>query len=134
MLTLTSILSTPESSYLEGKSAKGGFPDSFWESYSAFANSDGGTIVLGVEEDVNGNLCVKDGLKDAQKMKETFWKLVNNRQKISHNIVLEKGVYILEADGNTIYIFKIDYIIQKNNHNRKSVLLHPLSGLRFLFL
>ncbi|MBR4327068.1 MAG: hypothetical protein IKP73_16250 [Bacteroidales bacterium] len=38
MLTLTSILSTPESSYLEGKSAKGGFPDSFWESYSAFAN------------------------------------------------------------------------------------------------
>ena len=38
MLTLTSILSTPESSYLEGKSAKGGFPDSFWESNSAFAN------------------------------------------------------------------------------------------------
>ena len=35
---------------------------------------------------------------------------------------------------NTIYIFKIDYIIQKNNHNRKSVLLHPLSGLRLLFL
>jgi len=107
MLTLTSILSTPESSYLEGKSAKGGFPDSFWESYSAFANSDGGTIVLGVEEDVNGNLCVKDGLKDAQKMKETFWKLVNNRQKISHNIVLEKGVYILEADGKQILVVEI---------------------------
>ena len=107
MLTLTSILSTPESSYLEGKSAKGGFPDSFWESYSAFANSDGGTIVLGVEEDGNGNLCVKDGLKDAPKMKETFWKLVNNRQKISHNIVLEKGVYILEADGKEILVVEI---------------------------
>ena len=107
MLTLTSILSSPESSYLEGKSAKGGFPDSFWESYSAFANSDGGTIVLGVEEDVNGNLCVKDGLKDAQKMKETFWKLVNNRQKISHNIVLEKGVYILETDGKEILVVEI---------------------------
>ncbi len=107
MLTLTSILSTPESSYLEGKSAKGGFPDSFWESYSAFANSDGGTIVLGVEEDSNGNLCIKDGLKDAPKMKETFWKLVNNRQKISHNIVLEKGVYILEADGKEILVVEI---------------------------
>ncbi|MBQ9214455.1 MAG: ATP-binding protein, partial [Bacteroidales bacterium] len=107
MLTLTSILSTPESSYLEGKSAKGGFPDSFWESYSAFANSDGGTIVLGVEEDSNGNLCVKDGLKDAPKMKETFWKLVNNRQKISHNIVLEKGVYILEANGKQILVVEI---------------------------
>ena len=107
MLTITSILSAPESSYLEGKSAKGGFPDSFWESYSAFANSDGGTIVLGVEEDSNGNLCVKDGLKDAQKMKETFWKLVNNRQKISHNIVLEKGIYILDADGKEILVVEI---------------------------
>ena len=107
MLPLTSILSTPESSYLEGKSAKGGFPDSFWESYSAFANSDGGVIVLGVEEDKNGKLFVKDGLKDASKMKDTFWKLVNNRQKISHNIVLEKGVYILDADSKQILVVEI---------------------------
>ncbi len=60
MLPLTSILSHPESAHLEGKSAKGGFPDSFWESYSAFANSDGGVIGLGVEEDKNGKLFVKD--------------------------------------------------------------------------
>ena len=107
MLTLTSILSTPESSYLEGKSAKGGFPDSFWESYSAFANSDGGVIVLGVEEDKDGKLIVNDGLKDATKMKDTFWKLVNNRQKISHNIVLEKCVYILDADDKQILVVEI---------------------------
>lgn len=107
MIPLTTILSQPESSHLEGKSAKGGFPDSFWESYSAFANSDGGVIVLGVEEDGNGNLCIKDGLKDAPKMKETFWKLVNNRQKISHNIVLEKCVYILESDGKQILVVEI---------------------------
>ncbi|MBO7595492.1 MAG: putative DNA binding domain-containing protein [Bacteroidales bacterium] len=107
MLPLTSILSQPESSHLEGKSAKGGFPDSFWESYSAFANSDGGVIILGVEEDSNGKLCIKDGLKDAPKMKETFWKLVNNRQKISHNIVLEKCVYILESDGKQILVVEI---------------------------
>lgn len=107
MLPLTSILSHPESAHLEGKSAKGGFPDSFWESYSAFANSDGGVIVLGVEEDKNGKLFVKDGLKDASKMKDTFWKLVNNRQKISHNIVLEKGVYILETKGKKILVVEV---------------------------
>ena len=107
MLPLTSILSHPESAHLEGKSAKGGFPDSFWESYSAFANSDGGVIVLGVEEDKNGKLFVKDGLKDASKMKDTFWKLVNNRQKISHNIVLEKGVYILETNGKKILVVEV---------------------------
>lgn len=106
-MTLTSILSHPESAHLEGKSAKGGFPDSFWESYSAFANSDGGVIVLGVEEDKNGKLFVKDGLKDPSKMKNTFWKLVNNRQKISHNIVLEKGVYILETNGKKILVVEV---------------------------
>ena len=64
-------------------------------------------IVLGVEEDKNGKLFVKDGLKDASKMKDTFWKLVNNRQKISHNIVLEKGVYILETNGKKILVVEV---------------------------
>lgn len=82
MIDLTNILGTKEDHLIEAKSAKGGFPDSFWETYSAFANTDGGTILLGVEETSDHRLYMKDGLKDVEKMRETFWKNVNNRQMI----------------------------------------------------
>ena len=43
---LESLLVQNESDDLEFKSAAGGFPGNFWDTYSAFANTDGGTIVL----------------------------------------------------------------------------------------
>ena len=47
---LDDLLSQRESEDLEFKQATGGFPGSFWDTYSAFANTDGGLILLGVTE------------------------------------------------------------------------------------
>ena len=44
------LVSKSETAAAEFKRARGGVPADFWPSYSAFANTDGGTIILGVRE------------------------------------------------------------------------------------
>ena len=68
-----------EDNRLEAKAAQGGIPRSVWETVSAFANTSGGTILLGVEERDDGTL-VAVGLNDAHKMLDDFWNAALQRQ------------------------------------------------------
>ena len=96
-----------ESSELEFKSGKGGFPGSFWETYSAFANTDGGTIVLGVAEK-DGEF-VADGLNEEQieKYKKHFWNNVNNRNTVSINLMSNRDVTEFEHEGARFLLFYV---------------------------
>lgn len=80
-------ISKYESVDLEFKSSKGGLSQSMWQTYSSFANTQGGVIYLGVKEK-NHRFSV-DGLtrEQIEEYKKQLWDGLNNRQKVSHNLL-----------------------------------------------
>lgn len=78
-----------ESADVEFKSAKGGLPGSLWETYSAFANTDGGTIFLGVTEK-SGNLEIH-GVNNPDKTIDDIFSIVHSN-KVSSNLLTGSDV------------------------------------------
>ncbi len=95
-----------ENNRIEAKRAGGGLPNSIWETYSAFANTDGGIILLGVDERDDHSLTVV-GVSDSHKLMSDFWNTVNNRQKVSLNILTECMVTLHDFDGKTIVSIEV---------------------------
>lgn len=88
LLELQNLEKMHEDGRLEVKSARGGIPESLWETYSAFANTDGGSIVLGARERTDHKIEIV-GVHDAFKLKTDLWNLLNNRQKVSVNLLTD---------------------------------------------
>ena len=96
-----------ENSLLEVKSARGGLPNSLWESYSAFANSEGGVIVLGVKENSKDGSLYVEGLDDVHKLLKDFWNMVNNRQKVSCNILTDSMAVPDRIEGKDVIVIRV---------------------------
>ena len=86
----------------ECKLAVGGLPESIWETYSSFANTNGGTILLGIKE--HRDSFTVEGLTDKQiiKYQKDFWSTLNDRNKVSKNILLNHHVRVMEIAGKKI--------------------------------
>lgn len=95
-----------ENLHIEAKKAQGGIPGSIRETYSSFANTDGGVILLGVEESDDMTLKAV-GLKDVYKIEKDFWNQINNRQVVSVNILTDRMVHAECVDGKDILVIEV---------------------------
>lgn len=95
-----------ENNRIEAKKALGGLPKSIWETYSAFANTIGGVILLGVEELEDKTLKAMN-LTNPEKLIKEFWDIVNNSNKVSVNILSNKDVTIENINGNNIVVIRV---------------------------
>ena len=95
-----------EGNRLEVKKANGGLPNSLWDTYSSFSNCNGGAIILGVKEREDGSWYTTH-LQNENKLLKDFWDTINNRKKVSVNLLNEGNVDTYELNGDVIIVIYV---------------------------
>ena len=110
MQELKNLIYKGEKVDVECKKAQNGIPDSVYETYSSFANTKGGTIILGVDEDKTKTdpkqRFIIRGISNQEKLREDFWNTINS-QKISANILVDDNVYVVEQDEIALLVIEV---------------------------
>jgi ATP-dependent DNA helicase RecG len=85
----------------EVKEARSELPKNIWETVSAFANSSGGWIVLGVSK--KGKKLEIEGVENAEKQEQDFSTVLRSRSKF--NVLINPKCLKYNIDGKTILAF-----------------------------
>ena len=96
-----------ENDELEFKGAKGGLPKSFWETYSAFANTNGGVVILGISE--KHGMFKLEHLTDIElnKLKKDLWSGLENNCTTNINLLNNNDVYVHNLGDANVLVIKI---------------------------
>ncbi|MHB1162336.1 MAG: RNA-binding domain-containing protein [Chloroflexota bacterium] len=105
LATLMERLEGRESLELEFKSAKGGIPRDLWPTVSAFANTSGGWIVLGVDE-LESKVTV-GGVANPSGMLKSIHDQMRNRQKISCEVCGARDSTIESLGNKQVIVLRI---------------------------
>lgn len=113
------LLAKGEHMTLECKKAQNSVPQSLWETYSAFANTYGGIILLGIHEDLGANADGKRfsiiGVDDSAKICKDIWNMANNKEKVNINVLRQDDVFIVDCQGKSVVVVNVpraDYTLR----------------------
>ncbi|WP_199911725.1 AlbA family DNA-binding domain-containing protein [Dongshaea marina] len=81
-----------------GKDGKGALPKDFWPTYSAMANGRGGWVILGVRESDDREF-IPVGVEQPEKVKTDLFNQLNDRDRVSVNVISERDVQLVAMQG-----------------------------------
>lgn len=84
-----------------GRDGKGALPKDFWETYSAFANTHGGVVLLGIKEKPKGRFSI-EGIQQPDKVIGDLFNTLNNPSKVSVNLLQDSDVEVLDVHGKSV--------------------------------
>lgn len=86
--------------------SKNDLPKDFWKTYSAFANTAGGYIILGITEDSQHRFEIT-GVNDTQQVIDNLYSIANNPNKVSKNILRAGDVKVDLVEGKHVIIIYV---------------------------
>ncbi len=89
-----------------GRDGRGELPEDVWKTYSAMANTDGGVILLGVQESPRGTFKVV-GLSEVERVRKALWDNLHNRKQVSINLLSESDIAPVVMDGKTVLRIRV---------------------------
>ena len=109
-----------------GLDGKGALPRNLFETYSAFANTDGGVILLGAVEREDRGFDVA-GVEQADQVIGDLWNQLNNPQKVSVNL-LDNAAVRKHPTGNGGWVIEIT--VPRASRKERPVFVNgnPLTG------
>lgn len=98
-----------EGNNIEIKKAKNSFPIDALKTYSAFCNSDGGTLILGIDEKIVDNSSCFDfiGVENPNKVIDNMFSILNNPKNVNRNILSNKNIKIETIEEKNIIFITI---------------------------
>ena len=85
-----------------------------------------GIIILGVQENKENNICTVKGVENVNNILKDLWNTINNKEKVSQNVINDDNIYILEIENKKIIVIEI----LKANRRNKPIYINnnPMTG------
>ncbi|MEY4641567.1 MAG: hypothetical protein RLZZ227_1561 [Pseudomonadota bacterium] len=111
LITLADIAAVKETWNVEcklaqGRDGHGALPEDIWETYSAFANTQGGDIFLGLRELGPGRYELA-GIRDPERVIDELMAGLNNPNVVSANLLCIDSIAILHIDEKAIIHIRV---------------------------